>query len=421
MLFIYGALGLGGVETFFVRMAKERFKLGLTTKILLLGHPKNNNKNLLNEMKKYAKVYFAEDVFKVPLIVSRIFPLHSPVRLKKLEEMMSGITQMHATDGMRLLLANRFNEILKTYTPITVGFYHYTTFTWSRWDLAYHELISRKFVFQFLPKRSLMFFSQDNLVFHHKCLGVDLDGANTFRLGVVDRQKVVSTVNLNIPLRIVTVGRLVGFKTYIFLMLDVVKSLNNQGVRVSYDIYGYGSDKDKINQRIKDLNLENSVRLMGKLEYEFFDSVVKKYDLFIGSGTAIIQAAALGVPSIVGIENMVEPKTYGYFCDTYNYEYNLKGLDLPLIDIEKMILKFLDMAQEERKFVQKKHIESIESFTNESCCKFMEELKNIRMPKQEFKYNKILYACSRVFYEINVRFNKNHPFNTRNETYKDRN
>jgi len=53
MLFIYRVLPIGGIETFFVRMAKERARLGLTTSILLLSEPKDSNPELLAEMKKF--------------------------------------------------------------------------------------------------------------------------------------------------------------------------------------------------------------------------------------------------------------------------------------------------------------------------------------------------------------------------------
>lgn len=52
MLFIYGALPVGGIETFFVRMAKERFSKGLFTAILLQSKPEESDPVLLAEMKK---------------------------------------------------------------------------------------------------------------------------------------------------------------------------------------------------------------------------------------------------------------------------------------------------------------------------------------------------------------------------------
>ena len=57
MLFIYRVLPIGGIETFFLRMAKERYKKGLATTILLLSDPHESNQALLMEMKKYSNVY----------------------------------------------------------------------------------------------------------------------------------------------------------------------------------------------------------------------------------------------------------------------------------------------------------------------------------------------------------------------------
>jgi len=418
MLFIYGRLALGGIETFFVRMAKERAKKGLVTKILLFSKPEQSNKALLEEMKKYADVYFVSDLYPKFYSFSRRFPLIAPVNKKKFKEMMKGVTQLHAYDGMHLLLANRFNKLSNQNLPITVGFYHYIKYAWGKWDVAYYERVNRKFIFNYLPRKSIMFCTEGVKDFYKKQMNIDLNGANTFRIGVVDKKDITLYGNINKILKIVAIGRLVEFKTYNFFMLDVIKSLKEKGIEVIFDIYGDGPEKEKIMSKIKEYKLENYVTLKGLLEYELFDTTVKKYDIFVGSGTAIIQAAGLGVPSIVGIENMLEAKTYGYFSDVYEYEYNLKGLDLPLLDIEQMLLDYIAMSDEERLQLKTKHLNAIDIFTNEYCSQCMEELSKINMPKEAFKYNIIWYEITRVIDRLNMKFNKNHPRTTQFEDLK---
>ncbi len=418
MLFIYGALDLGGTETFFVRMAKERASKGLTTKILLFSPPQDSNELLLSEMKKYAKVYFVKDIYPIFTLFASKFPLLSYLNKKKLSELMENVTQIHAYYGMHLLLANQFNKIINKNLPITVGFYHYTTFTWGKWNIPHFEKINRRFIFDYLPRKSLMFFSNGNVDFHQKYLDLDLSEASTFKLGVIDKKDSFLDGSIQKVLKIVAVGRLVDFKTYNFFMLDVIKNLVDKKVPVSFDVFGDGPNKHKILQRIKELNIEKYVNLKGTLEYNIFNTTIKKYDIFIGSGTAIIQASALGIPSIIGIENMLESKTYGYFSGLYLYEYHLKGLDLPLLDVEQILLDYIALDKIERKKIQIAHLNSIDIFTNKNSSACIEELKKIDMPKEYFHYNILIYEFSRIVHRINIIFNKKNAFTQRHENLK---
>lgn len=167
MLFIYGALPLGGIETFFVRMAKERAKRGLKTSILLLSTPEASDKSLLEEMRGYAQVLFPQDLFSIIPGFSRRFPLLSPIKKNILLELFREVDQIHVFDGMHALLGNRFNKIARKKVPITVGFYHYIKYLWGGNEVAHFEKVNRKFIFNYLPKEALLMFSVGNLSLIH--------------------------------------------------------------------------------------------------------------------------------------------------------------------------------------------------------------------------------------------------------------
>lgn len=418
MLFIYGALPVGGIETFFVRMAKERFKKKLPTSILLLSKPEQSNDELLAEIKKYANVIFPQDIFHGPELLCRRLPLLLPLKRKKILEILKDVDQIHVFDGMHALLGYRLSQNLDRKIPITIGFYHYIKYLWGGVNVAWHEKLNRKFIFKYLPEESLLFFSEGNrdLYINHK--KQKFSGSNTFRLGVVDRKPVTLSGDLKAPLKIVAVGRLVEFKTYNYFMLEVISRLLNKGVDVQFDVYGDGPLKQDIQDKINQANLQGKINLKGTLDYSKFDETIKNYDLFIGSGTAIIQASSLGVPCITGVENMKEPKTYGYFCDIYQHEYNLKGLELPIFNVEDIICEYIRMSNVDRKCLKEKHLDCIDEFTNESCQQSMDALKYIEMPACEFKFNRWVYEFSRVADRINMKFNRKHPFNTRHEVLK---
>lgn len=416
MLFIYGALAVGGVETFFVRMAKERFKKGLYTAILLQSPPEESDKELLSEMYKYAAVYFIEDLFCGPLWFARRFPLLAPIRVPLVRKLFDRVSQIHVDHGMHALLGYRLSNACRRKTPITVGVYHYLRYAWGENVVPIYEKINRKFIFEYLPKRSLLFFSEDTRDFYTKRKNIDFHESNVFRLGVVDSKKLVGKGEINDPVRICAVGRLVEFKTYNLYMLDVVHSLVAKGVNVIFDVYGDGPLREEMESKIRLLKIERNVCLKGTVNYSKLDEVISGYDLFIGSGTAIVQAASLGVPSIVAVESVLQPTTYGFFSEVHSYEYNLKGLNIPLYDVEEMILSYMSLTDEQRFCLKKNHCKAIESFTNEACQRSMDELQFIKMPDQDFRYSACFYEFSRVFANLCAKINKRHSLN---RIYKD--
>lgn len=418
MLFIYGALPVGGIETFFMRMAKERHRLGLHTSILLLSLPHESDPELLNEMKKYANVLFPDDIFLNFGKFTRRLPLLVPIKKRALERALKSVDQIHASDGMHALLGYRLSNMLNKNITITVGFYHYIKFLWGGDNVAWHEKVNRRFIFDFLPEESLLLFSEGNRQLYIKHKRKKLTYANTFRLGVIDKKNIKVSGEVNLPIKIVAIGRLVDFKTYNFYMIKVLKNLKTKGFNVQFDIYGDGPLKAQMADEINKAGLSDSIHLKGTLDYLKFDETVSNYNLFIGSGTAIIQAAALGLPSIVGVENVIEAETYGYFSDVNQYEYNLKGLDLEMISVEAIIEDYINMNTQQRKTLISSHLKCIDSFTNESCQKSMDELKYIAMPAKKLKYNRWLYEFSRILDRVSMRFNKRHPKLTQFEDFK---
>lgn len=414
MLFIYGALGLGGVETFFVRMAKERASKGKRTILLLLKPRKYCSEELILEIAQYSEVLFYNDVFYGGKL-SGLFPLLAPIKKSFKDKYLVHIKQIHGFSGKHVLLGYRFSSLLNLSVPVSVGFYHYIQYAWKTSQITYSERINRDFVFKYLPSDNLMFFSEQCKIFNEIKSNLKFPNSHTFRLGVVDKQSVNISSNVNNPLRVVAVGRLVSFKSYNLFMLDVVKELNDKGLSVMIDIYGKGELEGEMRKKITKLNIEKYVNIKGNLNYSDFNSIIKNYDLFIGSGTAIIQSASLGVPSIVGIENLHEAKTYGYFSNVYMYEYNLKGLDLKLYNISKLIEQYMRMESDDVIKLKQDHVRSVENFTNEICEYNFSKLDENKMPEYNFKYSKFKYELSWLLDLVNRAVNKNHPYTKRHE------
>ena len=413
MLFIHGTLQIGGIETYFVRMAKERSNKGLKTSILLLSAEKDSNLKLLEEMRKHASIYFPEDFFrKIPILTNK-FVLLAPAKIENIKKALVDVDQIHTSSGVPAFLGQRMLRIANKKIPITIGFYHSAAYTWGGSNVPYYQRLNRNFAFNYLPKEALLFYSDGNRDFHSNHTKINFDKSQVFRLGVVDEKEIELSGSITEPLKIITIGRLVTFKTYNIFMLDVIRDLIDKGYSIIFDIYGTGELYEEMENKIKLLRLESYVFLRGMLEYHDFDQVVSEYDIFIVSGTSIVQAAALGVPAINGIENMVEPKTYGYFSDIHKYEFNIKGNNLPLLNVSDLIEEYINMNEQQRLILKNCHVESIKEFTNESCQNSLDELKSIRALNNYFNFNVYIYEFSRLIDKVNRRFNKSHPLNIR--------
>lgn len=361
MLFIYGALGLGGIETFFVRLAKERFRRGLVTKILLLSGVEKSNDELLADMKKYASVYYAKDIFYGPPIISRVFTLLMPIRYRNLEKMLDEVGQIHVADGWTALLGHRLLRKVRNGAFLTVGFYHSREYLWMPKDgrLPYFERVNRNFVLKYLPKSNLCVFSDSMIDLYHSEGVADLTGAQTFRIGVVNKPDETFTSKLYVDsseLKICSVGRLVDFKAYNLWMIDVVRKLRKKGINAVYHIYGDGPLKAQMLEKIKDYGLQDFIELKGCVKYSDFNECVKGYDCFIGSGTSVIQSSSLGVCSLVGIESVRDDETYGFFPDCSHVEYNIDALSLTRYSVCELLEDFYYSSSGSKNMLSREHL-----------------------------------------------------------------
>jgi len=114
---------------------------------------------------------------------------------------------------------------------------------------------------------------------------------------------------------IVSVGRLVPFKGYNRAAPKVVRTLRESGIEITWDIWGDGPDQQMIDDAIRHAGVGEWLHLRGPLPYEEFDATMAKYDLFIGMGTALLEAGRIGMPAITAVEG-TEDQTYGFLHET---------------------------------------------------------------------------------------------------------
>ena len=169
-------------------------------------------------------------------------------------------------------------------------------------------------VFFASPRESTVFMNDAALLAHAAYWGKDLSDYPVLRIPVGGTDVAWKPVRKT-TFRIVSVGRLVPFKAYNRSAPSIVRRLLDSGYSVEWDIWGDGEDTDNVLEEIKKHRVEDAVRLRGVLPYEELHSTIAEYDAFVGMGTAILEAAQTGMPSICALD-LAGDQSYGFLFET---------------------------------------------------------------------------------------------------------
>lgn len=372
MLFIYSELAIGGIQTFFVRMAKARHAIGKKTKILIIQNRDASNPELLVEAMKYADVYFLEDIVAMPRLLVRFFPksllLMMPLKKERIDELLNGIDHAHVSNSVYGFFYLKMSKMLDVLAKLSLGVYHAREFLWDFDGYTPYYQKANKMLFMHNSK-SQIFFNEKVLELYRDTTKKKLADVNLFPIGVVESRDVDTqplTLKENPNLCIGSIGRLVSFKSYNLWMLDLVKELIDKGYKVTYIIYGSGPLEQEMRQKIEHLRIADHVEMRGVIGHQDIDGALEEFDLFVGSGTSIVEASAKGIPSIVGIESVNTPLTYGFLSDIPGFTYHEDGL-YPKYQVMEIIEEFKKLNDEKMIELKRKHIQKAKLFSMKAC------------------------------------------------------
>lgn len=148
-------------------------------------------------------------------------------------------------------------------------------------------------------------------------------------------------------INLITVGRLNPVKQYDYL-IDMFSKLDKK----QYHLYivGEGSEKIRIEKRIKELGLEENVSLLGRKKNPF--SIVRQCDIFIltskyeGFPNVVLEALALNLPILSlkspgGVLEIIKEGENGYYFEEKDLEEKIQKVLLMNKDkIIKNIMKY---------------------------------------------------------------------------------
>ena len=350
VLFVLCGFPIGGIETYILRLTKELNGRGISVDILLLSE--KYDFGLMNEVRNYANILICERTFlsNGSSWINAFLP-HKSVTETQYYDVVHVIDLL--TLGFVLLNADTIK-----FKSLSIGIYHSMEICWWRDKNAYFrqkllEIYDKNVELTLFPNESTATIASNYT-------GKNVDSFNIVPLGI-DLIKYNKSAPSFRSKRIISVGRLVDFKVYNRHMISQLAAIRKLA-HLEYYIYGDGPEKESLYLHAVACGVEKFVHFEGSVAYETLQDIFNDSFCFIGSGTTIIEASAAGIPSIVGIESILEPLTCGFFCDISGYSYNELSATTTRISFIDAISKLIGFTAIEYQTFSAAHRKKASSF-----------------------------------------------------------
>jgi glycosyltransferase involved in cell wall biosynthesis len=306
-ILLYGSLRDGGIETLIMRTSTFFINQGYNVAICCkdIGH-------------------FADSLDgRISIIQYRnIYELHS--LLKSHFKMRRGEHKLIVISFDPISAARALYIQYKMQTNFSCthlsGIFHPRAYFMSNerpWGIFLNYLVARA-----IGKRNLFFMNIESRNSHENQWNLELSNSPVIPLPILYSDSLWTNSHCS-NIKIVSVGRLVDFKTYNLAIPQISRSCRDHGVNAIWDIFGEGPLFERMIAEIEGYNIKDRVFLKGHLKYTEFSETVSKYDIFVGMGTAALEAAMTGMPTI---------------CTTIDHPYDCYGYisDLPFGNVGEL-------------------------------------------------------------------------------------
>ena len=264
--------------------------------------------------------------FKPNIIHTHLFEAEIKVRA----ELISGVTYVsHLHDNMKQLDNFKISSFFSK--DAIVYFFQ------KRYLLGKYRKYGNKFIC----------ISEDT----YKYVNLTVRGENisyTFIPNAIDVNKFLNPrkkENPNKTIRLINIGSFQNKKNQIFL-IDIIKSLISRNYKVYLEIIGDGENEEVIREKIIENNLENSIKLLGRIsdvEEKLFNSDIYLHTAYYEPfGLVFIEAMAAGLPVVTldgkGNRDLIEEGKNGYMI----YDQ----------DPEKFAQKIISLFENKDKYIE---------------------------------------------------------------------
>ena len=166
-------------------------------------------------------------------------------------------------------------------------------------------------------------------------------------------------------------GRIEDNPKRVLLLPQICKNLINNGVKIKFLVIGDGSDKKKLEDDVRKLNLENAFSFTGYIDdpykiadYNNIADIAINISIFEGTCTSILESLACGIPVVstdVGvIHECVSNGVNGYIID--NNEQTI--VEEASRAINKLLTEKIEMNEEYKKYFGDQVIVELRGFIN---------------------------------------------------------
>ena len=305
LLFLYDVFILGGIETLVSRMSKWLLERKHSVTLLIGKHTEApqllpSSVRVLSLGKTTLHYDMSDNQRSLSLLTAEeSIPIDIIFSLSR------------NTLPLALFLSSR----LASRPNILVGIYNPWDYLKSNGHILPLYRIRNSLFYQTLPDANKLFMSAGIRRLHEISTQRNLQKARVWPLPINSQMGSAGMPRKPVHGKIVSVGRLDRMKSYNIYMVDVVKELLQRGYKVTYDISGEGPLRERIEEKIRTCKMEKYIHLRGQMDYEETEKTLSDAFVFVGMGTAVIEAAMCGVPSIPAIASATEPLTYGFLQD----------------------------------------------------------------------------------------------------------
>ena len=306
LLLINHSLYTGGVETLMIRMANWLVRNGHGCSILLRDSFAGDLTHLLDSKVNLRVVANQWDLLAVPAIGKLLWnhwDLPKPDAIYTLEQNWSTIG---------LLVRDLFPQ---SPPAVATGAYHLNQFAyegtplkWGRMELFRQRIYDRHYL-----DSQKFYMSEETRIGHETFFKRGLQDGWVWPLPIeipsgeslIDRKPV--------PFRILSIGRLTLFKTYSWYMVPILHSLKGKYPDISWHVYGFGGcERELVDEVWEEAIRDGLIVFHGPIAYQEIRGAFDQAAVFIGMGTALLEAAAAGVPCIPAVVDDKESATWGF-------------------------------------------------------------------------------------------------------------
>ena len=345
MLIIANVLELNGGTTFILRVAKEFENRNKRIGVLVLVDRINDA--LETSIRQYADVYYLKDIAGKGAAQFMNSPLgvFTPVDFSKINKLVQAYdAHVHLMGIFGLIFIKRYLDAACVKVRISFGIYHQNEVMFD--GVPHYFANKAKVLFAALPAESIVFFNEATRSSYQVFFDKNYAASTIVPIGISLPSAGVELLGCAESNRIVSIGNLYAFKSYNRHIISLLPELKKKRPDLVYEIYGVGEYESELITLVSSLGLASSVQFKGSILYEDIPKVLDGALAFVGSGTAILEAAALGVPAVIGIESTDQPITYGLLSDIKGLSYNEFDSSQTVYAIKDILVRVMDSTEE---------------------------------------------------------------------------